>query len=114
MDKNEIEQSLDFFLFDGDFGEQGDTELSNKIVKGRKEYECFICKNCINKGEFHRVTTWKFYNELLTYRCCNTCCLAMIKSINCDYDEDDPIDLRYKIGDENRNKNKKKKSQEKS
>ncbi|KFK94575.1 MULTISPECIES: hypothetical protein [unclassified Serratia (in: enterobacteria)] len=96
----DLDDALDFDLFQGDFGEPGDSELSNSIVKGRKEHSCFICSGGILKGENHRRAVWKFSGELHTYRCCNACCVAMIASINCDYDDDDPIDARYAIGDQ--------------
>lgn len=104
--KEELDDCLDFDLFQGDFGEPGDTELSNKIVKGRSKYICFICDGDIQPGEIHRYTTWKF-SEIMTYRCCNECCAAMVSSLNADFEEsedgEDPIDVRYAIGDAKRN-----------
>lgn len=96
----DIDGALDFYLFEGDFGEQGDRELSNKIVKGRKPYSCFVCAGEIQKGEIHRSSTWIFYNKPHTYRCCNACCVAMVASANGDYEEDDPLDMRYALGEE--------------
>ncbi|MCL2892508.1 hypothetical protein [Brenneria tiliae] len=98
----DIEDALDFYLFDGDFGEPGDRELSDKIVKGRKNHTCFVCAGEIQKGELHRVSTWIFYNKPATQRCCNSCCVAMVASVNSDYEEDDPLDARYALGSERR------------
>lgn len=102
MNKDEQDSALDFDLFSGDFGESGDCELSNKIVKGRQKYTCFVCHGDIQPGEIHRYTTWKF-SEIHTYRCCNECCKSMVSSVECDYEEDDPIDARYALGDQRRN-----------
>ncbi|WP_367396272.1 hypothetical protein [Pantoea sp. Ep11b] len=106
MSKDELQDALDFDLFLGDFGEQGDTELSNEIVLGRKKYVCFICNGEIQPGEIHRSAKWKFDGELMSYRCCNACCLAMVQSVNGDYleteDGEDPIDARYALGEQRR------------
>ncbi|MBA5203073.1 hypothetical protein H2Y57_05150 [Pectobacterium aroidearum] len=92
--------ALDFDLFAGDFGDSGDVELSNKIVTGRGEYTCFICYGGIAKGEIHRSAVHKFDGEIMSYRVCNECCIAMAHSVNYDYLDDgddgqDPIDKRY-------------------
>lgn len=39
----DLSDALDFDLFEGDFGEPGDSCLSNKIVTGRGVYVCHIC-----------------------------------------------------------------------
>lgn len=99
-----LEDALDFDLFAGDMGDSDDIELSNKIVKGRKEYTCFICNGPIAIAESHRYAVHKFDGEMMTYRCCNECCLAMVSSVNGDFiddetcDGDDPIDARYALG----------------
>lgn len=94
--------ALDFDLFEGDFGTSEDIELSNKIVKSRGGYSCHICYGEIEKGEIHRSTTWKFDGELMSYRCCHACCIAMVGSVKGDYEEDDPIEARYLLGHERR------------
>jgi len=101
-DKKSLQDALYFDLFDGDFGEPGDSELSNKIVKGRQNYRCFVCEGPITPGELHRYSVWKF-GEINTFRSCNECCKAMVKSVNCDYEDEDPIDHRYSLGEEKRN-----------
>lgn len=98
--KHDLDSALDFDLFEGDFGEPGDTELSNKIVTGRGEYKCFICYGTILKGEVHRSAKWKFDGELMLYRCCNECCVAMVASVEGDYEESDPTEARYTLGHE--------------
>lgn len=101
-EREQLDDALDFDLFQGDFGEAGDSELSNKIVKGQKEYTCHICAGPIAIGELHRANTWKFDGQLMHYRCCNACCVAAVASVNCDYEENDPIDARYALGDHRR------------
>lgn len=104
--KDELQDALDFDLFQGDFGEPADTELSNEIVLGRKIYTCFICCEEIQPGEIHRSAKWKFDGDLMSYRCCNACCRAMVQSVNGDYLEtelgEDPIDARYALGEKAR------------
>jgi len=104
-----LSEALDFDLFEGDFGEPGDSELSNKIVTGRGEYTCHICAGQIIKGEIHRSATYKFSGELMSYRCCNACCVAMVGSVTNAYitedddsEIDDPIEARYALGYERR------------
>ncbi|AUZ70349.1 MULTISPECIES: hypothetical protein [Citrobacter freundii complex] len=102
LNKQDLDNALDFDLFEGDFGTPCDTELSNKIVTSRGEYKCHICAGEILKGENHRSTTWKFDGELMSYRCCNECCVAMVKSVNGEYEEEDPIEARYALGHQRR------------
>ncbi|XUV82747.1 hypothetical protein ACREYP_04780 [Enterobacter sp. TMH.L2] len=100
-----LQDALDFDLFAGDMGDCNDIELSNKIVKGRKEYTCFICCGPIAAGEIHRYAVHKFDGEIMTYRGCNACCVAMVSSVNGDFDEEsgeDPIEVRYALGEERR------------
>ena len=99
-DKQALDDALEFDLFEGDFGTPGDTERSNKIVTGRREYKCHICAGPIAKGEVHRSAKWKFDGELMPYRCCNACCVAMVASVNGEYEENDPIEARYALGHE--------------
>lgn len=102
-EKQKLNSCLDFFLFEGDYGEPGDSELTDKIVKSRCEYICYVCEGKIRVGELHRYSVWKF-DRLTTFRCCNKCCQAMVRSIEDDFDDDDdPINKRFEIGDERRN-----------
>ncbi|ENE0485968.1 hypothetical protein ABMI99_000278 [Escherichia coli] len=100
--KQDLDDALDFYLFEGDFGAPFDIELSNKIVTSRGEYTCHICAGEISNGEIHRSTTWKFDGELMSYRCCNECCVVMVKSVNCEYEDKDPVEARYALGEERR------------
>ena len=95
---------LHYHLFEGDFGEQGDITLENKIVITRKKHlqACHICMGDIEKGERSRVEKDIFEGELASYRVCQKCCEA----ISYDYENDCEveIDKRYKIGYDKRNK----------
>jgi len=71
----------DYDPFDGDFGDCGDTILSDKMVKGRKEHNCGHCKGLIEKGEMHRNLNAKFEGQLMSYRWCADCCTAMVKEL---------------------------------
>ncbi|MGO0198168.1 hypothetical protein ACTJOD_24715 [Citrobacter freundii] len=107
IDKQALEDALDFDLFAGDFGDSDDVELSNKIVTGRGEYICFICYGAIAKGESHRYAVHKFDGEIMTYRVCYECCKAMVSSVNYDHSDDtddgqEPIDARYALGEQRR------------
>lgn len=108
LTSDQSSNALEFDLFQGDFGSPGDCELSNKIVTSRGKYICFICHGPIIKGEEHRSAAYKFDGEIMSYRCCNACCVAMASSVSCDYidilneesDDLDPIDARYALGEE--------------
>lgn len=82
---------LAFNPFEGDFGEPGDTVLSNKMVMAAKPHECCHCKSTITKGERHRCQVSK-YGDLMTHRWCSACCGVMLRietADECDDDQDD-------------------------
>ena len=73
--------------FEGDFGDQGDITLSDKMVVAKKEHKCVWCHGTIKIGEIYRSRTDKIDGELNSYHWCPACCAAMvadIKSGNCD------------------------------
>lgn len=102
MNENVI---LNYNLFDGDFGNQDDKVLKNKIVTTRKKHEkaCHICMGDILKFELSRVETDIFEGKIETYRVCHKCCEA----ISYDYENncEDKLDKRYKIGHDIRRRN---------
>jgi len=98
----DLSDALDFDLFEGDFGEPGDSCLSNKIVTGRGVYSCHICAGNIQKGEVHLSAAYRFSGELHSYRVCNACCIAMVASVTSDYEDEDPVHERYALGEERR------------
>lgn len=99
--KDYKEKVLEFDPFDGDFGEQGDTILSDKIVKARKERKCSHCSNVVAKGEYVRSMSAKFDGELMSYTWCSACCDLMhtvIVSEDAD-DEEYDMDVLYRKWD---------------
>lgn len=74
-DKN----TLAFDPFEGDFGNQGDKVLKNKMGVARKPGECTACAQQIQPGERVRLMTVRFDGELMTHRWCSLCCTAMAK-----------------------------------
>lgn len=69
---------LAFDPFEGDFGEPGDKVFSNKLVTARKEGPCSHCGCQIHKGERVRSMSARF-GDLMSYRWCAACCVAMAK-----------------------------------
>lgn len=74
----DLNASLNFDWFQGDFGYADDVTLSNKIVKARKEYECHGCGHAVRIGEHHRSMTSRFDGEIHSHRWCQNCCIAAI------------------------------------
>ncbi|CNL31245.1 TPA: hypothetical protein ACTR19_002551 [Yersinia enterocolitica] len=103
MDIN-LEDALDFDLFEGDIGDGTERCLSDKIVKCRKPHVCYVCGSKIEPGQVARSSTWVFDGELHSYYNCETCVHAMVKSVNSDYDDEDPIHARYEVGEVSRAK----------
>lgn len=84
---------LETDMFEGDFGEQGDRVLSNKMVVARKEHKCSHCSGTIDKGERHRHQKG-IYGDFMEHRWCGDCCDLMVL---CELDdgetEIDPYNL---------------------
>ena len=66
--------------FEGDFGEPGDRTLKDKIITARKAGPCHLCGQEIQPGERVRSRADIFDGELMSFRWCNLCCVAMGKS----------------------------------
>ena len=86
--KDKYEETLDFDLFEGDFGSSDDKEIDNKIVKVRKEHECHICSMNTPTGSYARYDVWIFDGEFMKYYVCQDCLDAIIQYENEEYDED--------------------------
>ena len=69
---------LNYDPFDGDFGDQGDKILSDKIVTAKWTHKCFHCGEVISIGESHRSRVDIIDGSIVTYRWCAKCCAAMI------------------------------------
>jgi hypothetical protein len=67
--------------FAGDFGGSDDQPFVDKMVKARKPHpECHYCKWPIQMGERHRYKCDKYDGELMNWRWCWACCVAMARS----------------------------------
>lgn len=67
---------LQFDPFSGDFGEPGDTILSDKMVTARKAGPCSHCSQEIPPGVRVRSMSAKF-GDFMRYRWCAMCCEVM-------------------------------------
>ena len=63
--------------FDGDFGSPGDRVLKDKIGTAKKAGECHDCAQQIQPGERVRMRTDITDGELMSFRWCEKCCIAM-------------------------------------
>jgi len=72
---------LGFDPFGGDFGDQADKILFDKMVHSRKEHQCFWCGGTIKLKEAHRSRAEVVDGALYSYRWCSDCCAAMISDI---------------------------------
>lgn len=69
--------------FEGDMG--GDVvHFKNCMVNGNKEHICNWCNSKIAIGERQRKIVDKFDGEMMSYRYCRKCCLAMYKDAKGD------------------------------
>lgn len=66
--------------FDGDFGEPGDRTLLDKMAVARKSGPCHLCDGEIVPGERVRRRTDIADGEMMSFRWCNACCVAMAQS----------------------------------
>lgn len=85
--------------FAGDFGDQGDRVLKDKIVKCRKPGPCHDCAQQIQPGEVARSMAAVFDGELMNFRWCNLCCAAMAKD---GEDEESEWEKRIELGHKTR------------
>ena len=74
----DLDDALTFDAFEGDFGYGDECTIKNKIVKAKKEHKCHNCNEKILKGEKNRIMVEKVNGELMTFRWCALCCVAMI------------------------------------
>ena len=93
MDKEFSKNVLEFDPFDGDFGDQGDTIFSDKVVKVRKERKCSHCCNHVQKGEYARSLSAKFDGELMNYTWCTECINLMHSIVVSEESDDEEYDM---------------------
>jgi len=86
--------ALAFDPFAGDFGDQGDKTLRDKIVTARKSGECTECQQPIHAGMRIRSRTDRMDETLMSYRWCQPCCEAMAISWK---DDGEAIEARFRL-----------------
>ena len=82
--------ALDFDVFDGDFGDQGDTCLENRLVIAKQDHigGCSECGGDCLKGTVNRVMKWAFEQDgFMSYRYCEKCMNEMVRKFSCDEDD---------------------------
>lgn len=72
---------LMFDPFEGDFGDQGDRVLSDKMVTGRKQHICLHCDGPIQPGERHRSRSEVVDGTMMQHRWCSVCCALMARIV---------------------------------
>lgn len=89
--------ALRYEPFGGD--ETDVTGLTDKFVTGRKEHECFHCRDVIAPGERHRAKTERNNEErkIETFRFCGTCC-ATFATFEGPEGDDKPMMVRFAQG----------------
>lgn len=66
--------------FEGDFGDPGDRVLKDKIGTARKAGECHCCAQQIQPGERVRIRAEISDGQMMSFRWCQKCCVAMASS----------------------------------
>lgn len=90
---------LDYDPFQGDFGDQGDRTLSDRMVMARGTYKCSHCRGPILIGEEHRSRSDIADGEFMSWRWCAACCAAMVAEMYGE-DEDEatyPFEARARL-----------------
>lgn len=84
-----------FDPFAGDFGGTDDREFVDKMVTARKPHaECHCCAGSIETGERHRYKCAKYDGDLMNWRWCWACCVAMAISW---FDNGEAIEARFAL-----------------
>ena len=85
-------EALDINIFEGDFGDQGDTCLENKLVIAKKDHigGCSECHGDCLKDSVNRVMKWAFDQDgFMSYRYCEKCLTDMINELHEDEDDEE-------------------------
>ena len=79
--KNDWEQDvLSYYQFQDDFGESSDVRFKDRIVTARHNHTCTYCGGKVEAGSVYRYEVYKFDGDVRTYKSCQYCCDAMVKS----------------------------------
>lgn len=97
LTEQEERLALSYGPFEGD--ETDVSGLTDKFVVGRKEHECFHCRDPIPAGQRHRAKTERNNEErkIMTFRFCAACCktFAIFEG---EEGDDGPMMERYSQG----------------
>lgn len=93
-----MQSALEYDPFAGDFGDQGDRMLSDKIVKFRRgDSLCRECRGRIRPGSLGRSLKMLWADRgPVTYRVCEDCTNAMALAI--ETDDLEPMEARIELG----------------
>jgi hypothetical protein len=81
--------------FEGDFGDQGDRELRDKIVTFRKSRTCHCCAQDVKPGTMGRSLTMLWASDgPMSYAYCHECTKAQAKSWD---DDGRALDKRFAL-----------------
>lgn len=95
MTATDLTKALLFNPFQGDFGDVGDRELSDKLVRFRKARECHCCAHNVKPGTQGRALTMLWQSDgVMSYAYCTECTEAQALSWT-DYGK--AIDARYAL-----------------
>ncbi len=75
--------------FQGDFGDQGDRTLRDRMGTARKAGPCSGCSRVVQPGDRVRLLTGRFDGDLRSYRWCPACCAEMAADGHADSDDDE-------------------------
>lgn len=98
MSDIDINDCLNYYPFEGDFGLPTDRTLKDKIGIARKSGPCSLCDQDIQPKEKIRIMACIFDGELHSYRWCEACCIAMATVFSTDHGLNlDPVSQRYRL-----------------
>jgi len=90
-----LSEALKYNPFEGDFGDQGDREMSDKLVKFRKVNQCHVCGGNVEPGTTGRSLAMLWQTDgMMTYRYCAECTQAQADSWT---DNGKAICARYRL-----------------
>lgn len=80
-----FDDCLRYDPFAGDIVHAGEAVcFGDRIVTVRKNHWCHMCGCGIGKGTKTRLAVWLWMGEVVTYRWCEECCVAMARDVAVD------------------------------
>lgn len=90
-----LDPALRFDPFQGEFGDQGDRTLRDRIVKTRKPSECSQCGEAIPVGQTVRSRTDIVDGGMMAWKWCNTCTCLMARCFSRGADAQEAAEKEY-------------------